>query len=137
MPTKATSNPPQGKDSAKGEIERSRSGDSENETDKGLGIAEQGAVANAELEVDVEAEVEVIDVNEKGQWGNTPLHLACQQGYFDVCKYLITKGADVKAVNQAGNTPLHEAVLTESGFNITVHLIAKGVDCNSKDCEGQ
>lgn len=77
----------------------------------------------------------LVGVNAKGYRENTPLHLACQQGHLELCKLLIKRGADVKAVNEAGCTPLHEAVLAENASLITVLLIKHGADINAKDRE--
>ena len=77
----------------------------------------------------------LVGVNAKGYRDNTPLHLACQQGHLEVCRLLIKRGADVKAVNEAGCTPLHEAVLAENASLITVLLIKHGADINAKDRE--
>ena len=45
------------------------------------------------------------DVNEKGDSGETALHLAATKA---VTELLISKGADVNAMNDFGNTPLDE-----------------------------
>jgi len=62
--------------------------------------------------------------------GNTALHIAAQNGHFDMCKMLVANGADVDAQNAGGNTPLHmvtsydiddvKAYLDEQGANGTV-----------------
>jgi ankyrin repeat protein len=72
-------------------------------------------------------------VNTKGYRDNTPLHLACQQGHYELCKLLIERGANAKSRNAAGCTPLHEAVLAPHGARITVLLIKSGADLNGKD----
>jgi ankyrin repeat protein len=63
------------------------------------------------------------------------LHLACQKGYYELCKMLIERGADVKARNEAGCTPLHEAVLAPEAARVTALLIRHGADMNAKDAE--
>lgn len=62
--------------------------------------------------------------------GNTALHIAAQNGHFDMCKMLVANGADVDAQNAGGNTPLHmvtsydiddvKAYLDEQGANGTI-----------------
>ena len=44
------------------------------------------------------------DVNARDHEGNTPLHNAASRGDVEMIKYLVSKGADVKAVNREGKT---------------------------------
>jgi hypothetical protein len=44
------------------------------------------------------------DVNARDHEGNTPLHNAAARGDVDMIKYLVSKGADVTAVNREGKT---------------------------------
>jgi len=44
------------------------------------------------------------DVNARDHEGNTALHDAASRGDNDMIRYLVSKGADVKAVNRAGET---------------------------------
>ena len=44
------------------------------------------------------------DVNSRDHEGNTPLHNAAARGDNETILYLVSKGADVKAVNRAGET---------------------------------
>src|SRR5215467_9896204 len=44
------------------------------------------------------------DVNGKDHEGNTALHNAAARGDVDMIQYLVSKGADVKAVNREGKT---------------------------------
>jgi uncharacterized protein len=44
------------------------------------------------------------DVNSRDHEGNTPLHNAAARGDNAMIEYLVSKGADVKAVNRAGET---------------------------------
>jgi len=44
------------------------------------------------------------DVNARDHEGNTPLHNAAARGDVEMIKYLVSKGADVKAVNREGKT---------------------------------
>ena len=52
--------------------------------------------------------ISVSDVFPRGmsQNGFTPLHIASQQGNLDVVKYLVGKGADIKAKNVGGMIPI-------------------------------
>lgn len=57
-----------------------------------------------------EDEVPLIDVDTKGQEGDSPLHLFVWRGDPDSAKVLIQAGADVNAVGDKGETPLHVAI---------------------------
>lgn len=43
------------------------------------------------------------------QEGDTPLHVAAQEGHVEVAYWLLMEGQDCRAVNQFGDTPLHFA----------------------------
>jgi ankyrin repeat protein len=45
-----------------------------------------------------------MDVNSRDDGGYTPLHHAAARGDVEVIKYLVSKGADVKAVSRRGQT---------------------------------
>jgi len=44
------------------------------------------------------------------EFGNTLLHIACQNGNEEVARLLLTKGANPNSQNRQGNTPGHYAV---------------------------
>ena len=49
------------------------------------------------------------DVNARDHEGNTALHNAASRGDNEMIQYLVSKGADVKAVNRAGQTTVDMA----------------------------
>ncbi|KAH9191896.1 hypothetical protein AeNC1_006127 [Aphanomyces euteiches] len=53
---------------------------------------------------------------------NTPLHLASSQGYLDIVKALLTRGADVNIKNKDGCSPLHEASL-RGHLDVVIELL--------------
>lgn len=59
----------------------------------------------------------LVNINESDENGNTPLHIACQNGHFNVCKILLENGGteSINAQNNGGNTPLHYSMTY--GFN--------------------
>lgn len=61
--------------------------------------------------------------------GQTPLHFACQHGFEDLFKVLLTSGADLNAKDNNGATPLHYALWNEHP-DIAAMLIKKGADGN-------
>ncbi|XP_063924550.1 putative ankyrin repeat protein RF_0381 [Zophobas morio] len=75
-----------------------------------------------------------IDVNAKNHNGITALHLACQHGNFDTVKLLVTKNADVHALDDNGENVLHYVGQTlDNGEAITKLLLEREVDINCLD----
>ena len=56
------------------------------------------------------AELELTDVNQIGNFGERPLHVAACRGIVNEIAALVEEGAEVNASGEFGNTPLHEAV---------------------------
>ena len=84
-------------------------------------------VRNADFEgvdtmLDEGVDVEVKDVN-----GNTPLHVAAQQGLKKIAKLLLRRGAKINTVNLAGNSILHYC-FTYSFEELGEYFISKGAD---------
>ena len=52
------------------------------------------------------------DVNQAGNFGDAPLHVASIRGRVDEVNALLSAGARVDARGQFGNTPLREAIGT-------------------------
>ena len=57
-----------------------------------------------------------LDINTRGTDGRTALHGAALQGYDDVVKFLVSKGADLDAKDCRGFTPLDMAMGKAGGF---------------------
>ena len=49
------------------------------------------------------------DVNARDHEGNTAIHHAASRGDIEMIQYLVSKGADVKAVNREGQTTVDMA----------------------------
>ncbi|MDQ3418385.1 MAG: ankyrin repeat domain-containing protein [Acidobacteriota bacterium] len=78
------------------------------------------------------------DVNAKDHEGNTALHHAAARGDNEVIVYLVSKGADVKAVNRAGETTLDMAngpVQRIQPFPETMALLEKLGAKNNNRCK--
>ena len=72
-------------------------------------------------------------VNENDQYDNTPLHVACQNGFLETVKVLVDHGADCDNKNEDERTPFHMAAA--SGHTEVVKYLL-GVDktaVNDKD----
>lgn len=59
--------------------------------------------------------------------GNSPIHIAAQNGHTEVCKYLIEKKCDLNAKNMKGNTAIHMSVGYDY-FESAMVLINGGAD---------
>ncbi len=62
------------------------------------------------------------DVNTKGEYGDTALNKACDQGHIEIVKLLIERGADVNNKGGADLTPLMNAA-TQGRMEIVQLLI--------------
>jgi ankyrin repeat protein len=78
------------------------------------------------------------DVNSRDHEGNTPLHNAAARGDNLTIEYLVSKGADVKAVNRAGETTADMAnspVSRIEPFPDTIALLVKLGAKNNGKCK--
>ena len=69
------------------------------------------------------------NVNHKDKFDNTPLHVACKQGYMQAFELLIKHGADLQAKTKSQETLLH---LTQNP-KIAEKLATKGFDIMAQD----
>jgi ankyrin repeat protein len=69
------------------------------------------------------SELTLTDVNERGNLGNTPLHVAAVWGDVRAIECLLDHGADVNAVGEFGETPLHVAVQIKHSEEIAAQII--------------
>ena len=77
------------------------------------------------------------DVNERDHFGYTPLHHAASRGDNELIKYLVSKGADPKAVSRSGQTTVDLAngpVQRVQPFHETIALLESLGAKNSHRC---
>jgi len=77
------------------------------------------------------------DVNQRDHEGNTALHNAATRGDNEMINFLVSKGADVKAVNRAGQTTVDMAngpVQRTQPFPETIALLEKLGAVNNHKC---
>jgi uncharacterized protein len=55
-------------------------------------------------------ELVLVDINQPGNFGNLPIHVAAVRGSIEELEALIAAGANVNAAGELGNRPLHDAV---------------------------
>ena len=75
------------------------------------------------------------DLNQKDDYGSTPLVTAAVFGKSEIALVLIKGGADVNLKSDAGSTPLHSAAFF-CRMKITKDLLVNGADKNIKDNYG-
>lgn len=72
------------------------------------------------------------EVNQVGNFGNTPLHVACTRGIVEEVEALIKADANVNAIGEHDSTPLHDAA--EQGHILVVKLLlSHGASVNLKN----
>lgn len=75
------------------------------------------------------------DVNQRGNFNETPLHIATVRGDIDEIKLLIKNGADINAQGENGYTPIHEAI-EQQNSEVSKYLIDIGANCHIKNNDG-
>jgi len=58
------------------------------------------------------------NVNVRDNEGDTPLHVASRNGFFEGVLLLLQYGAEVNARNEEGNTPLTDALISPSLYSV-------------------
>merc|ERR1711904_245894 len=66
-----------------------------------------------------------VDVNGRGNNGNSALHMASANGHAEIVKELLAAGATVDAANDAGNSAMHWGALNGHTEVVSLLLDAK------------
>lgn len=77
-----------------------------------------------------------IEVNSKGLFNNSPLHVTVTWGEVDSAQLLLDNGADVNAIGEYGQTPLHRA-LVKRDRDMVALLVSRGADPSIKNQDGK
>jgi uncharacterized protein len=80
------------------------------------------------------SEVALEDVNQVGNFGDRPLHVACVRGNLEEVAALLEGGADVNAAGELGNRPLHEAV-SQGHLTVVRFLLDHGASVHEMNDE--
>eukprot|EP01125_Pyxidicula_operculata_P015722 TRINITY_DN5362_c0_g1_i1.p1 TRINITY_DN5362_c0_g1~~TRINITY_DN5362_c0_g1_i1.p1 ORF type:complete len:672 (-),score=178.48 TRINITY_DN5362_c0_g1_i1:65-2080(-) len=75
-----------------------------------------------------------LDINEITSQGQTPLHLACSNGFLPIVKLLINANASLHIHDEQGFQPLHCAAIG-GHLDVLQHLLKKGADPNAKNSD--
>jgi len=90
----------------------------------------------------VEGVRRVLDSNPKARderqyQGNTPLHIAAQQGRLEVIRLLLDRGAPVDTLNDERQTAFQQAAIAyRSNISLLALMISRGADVNHSDSKG-
>jgi hypothetical protein len=71
------------------------------------------------------AEIALEDVNQLGNFGERPLHVAASRGILEEVAALVTAGSHINVKGDLDNTPLHEAV-AQGNTDVVHYLLAHG-----------
>ncbi len=79
--------------------------------------------------------LKISDVNQKDDFGLTPLHLSVNYEYLDITELLIVEGCDVNMPNFDGEPPMF--MISSSNKRLFKLLLENGADPNIKNCDGR
>lgn len=68
--------------------------------------------------------------------GWTPLHEACNHGWYEVAFRLVQSGANVNAKGLDNDTPLHDAAIN-GHLKLVKLLVERGADIHAKNSKGK
>ncbi|AIF82025.1 ankyrin [endosymbiont of Acanthamoeba sp. UWC8] len=78
---------------------------------------------------------EKLDVNSQDYFGTTALHVAARNGYMEIAKLLLARGADVNLTDKEGETPLHNSILTMHCLELIPLLMGRGANIHARRAE--
>jgi len=80
-------------------------------------------------------ELALTDVNQRGNFGNTPLHVASVRGSLEEVEALLIAGAEFNSKGEHGGTPLHDAA-GQGHVEIVKQLLAAGASPDLANDDG-
>ncbi|WP_194847040.1 ankyrin repeat domain-containing protein [Candidatus Neptunochlamydia vexilliferae] len=82
--------------------------------------------------------LKTFDINTKGYYDRTPLHMASFNSQLEMAQFLLENGADVnaQAANDASKTPLHDATLHADLAMVKLLVAEKKLDFSKTDVKG-
>lgn len=82
------------------------------------------------------AGMSLVDVNQVGNLGDMPLHIAAICGNLNEVNALLDAGADVNAKGEQGYTPLHNAAIKGS-IPVIIQLLKSGAVLDTRNAFGR
>jgi uncharacterized protein len=79
--------------------------------------------------------LENVDVNTRGLFENTPLHVVMSWGDVEAAELLVAAGADVNAQGEYGDTPLHR-IIGNNNKKMVDLLLRSGANPRLKNKDG-
>ncbi|KAL6690781.1 ankyrin repeat-containing domain protein [Trichoderma pleuroticola] len=74
-------------------------------------------------------------IDQRGNDGETPLHVACRHGTLEAVRLLVDRGADVNAEGGPFGTPIHAAAARRDSMPFLTLLMDKGANINHRGGE--
>lgn len=97
-----------------------------------LACAESGDVAGMSKALDAAG----VPIDQKGEDGDTALHIGCLWGRLAIVEECLKRGASVVARDEDNSTPLHDAS-AGGHYDIVKLLLAKGASVQAVDNDGE
>jgi len=116
---------------AKGDEDEKNDEDPDHLAAKAIEYARTGNLA----ELEIVLEKNIINVETRDNFGNSLLHLSCQQGNKRMAKFLLRRGANIKTQNNVGNSVLHHCHIY-SHNDLAEYLLSKGADDSLINAQG-
>lgn len=90
----------------------------------------------AEEELPEFVDIDLQDVNQRGNFGDMPIHVACTRGLMEEVDALLEGGADIDSKGEFENTPLHCAVAQNHEL-LVHHLVNVGANILVRNSDGK
>jgi ankyrin repeat protein len=75
--------------------------------------------------------IKIHSVNERNEFGDTPLHTVCSWGDLDSVKVLLEAGANINAQGEHGATPIFNGVMSKN-LDLVKMLLTRGARKDAK-----
>jgi len=120
-----------------GSVDASGYSHSESKSDQGVTLLHEACAPECDLEVVKFLISNGADLHAKDDNEETPLHVACHEGFLELAKLLIELGANPNVKGDDENTPLHVAC-GQGHLEVAIFMIESGgVDLHARNSFGE